>query len=106
MSAFKLSKAQIKQHVELHEELAAAESALESAIEAYNAVLAEAREHCQEIAETAQSEWDEKSERWQESDKGVEAQAWITEWADADLEEVEEPTTHAGLFCDLPECAG
>ena len=87
----KLSKTHAKQIEDLIAKLREAQEALAPAIVAYNAALAEAHgrlldalepyseaisyveEDVQSIAATLREEWDEKSEKWQESDRGIEA---------------------------------
>ena len=87
----KLSKTHAKQINDLVTMLREAQEALAPAIVAYNEALAEAHgklldalepygealsyveEDVQSIGATMREEWDEKSEKWQESDRGVEA---------------------------------
>jgi hypothetical protein len=71
----------------------------------YNDVLESARTLAGEIADSAQEQFDAKSERWQDSDQGVWVRAWIEQWQmsldDIDLELPEpleeiDPEEHAG----------
>ena len=55
---------------------AAAWAAVEAAVAAYNAALAEASEFAQEVSGRIGDDIDEKSEKWQESEKGEAAGAW------------------------------
>jgi hypothetical protein len=59
----------------------------------YNETLEAARALIGNIAEAAQEEFEAKSERWQESDKGIQVRIWIEQW-EMSLDDVE---------LDLPE---
>lgn len=58
-------------------------------VEAHNHSVAEARHFVGEIAETLRDEWDGKSEGWQESDRGRQAEAMVEAWECSDLNDVE-----------------
>lgn len=108
----KLNKDQIKQKAELvaelgdkygeledaHEKLKAAIAEawgdFEIAQSAYNGALEHARDFANEIADEAESAFNERSEKWQEGDAASAVRDWIGEWQDFDAEEstVEEPT--------------
>jgi hypothetical protein len=77
----------------------------------YNDVLAAARTLASNIAEVAQDEFDAKSERWQEGEKGIQVRSWIEQWQmsldDIDLELPEalaeiDPEEQAGELEDAP----
>jgi hypothetical protein len=60
-----------------------------------------------QISEAAQEQFDAKSERWQESDNGMQVRTWIEQWEmsldDIDLELPEpleeiDPDEHAGAL--------
>jgi hypothetical protein len=55
----------------------------------YNSVLEDVRAFAERIAERIESEIDEKSEKWQEGEKGEQAATWRDEWKDADFAEVD-----------------
>ena len=85
------------------------------AIEAYNDALREAAEFTGQIASDADFEFGEKSEKWQESERGQDARDWIDTWNDVDLEEIaiewpeeiEQPDLSAGERIDqLPDKPG
>jgi hypothetical protein len=86
---------------------------LTGAAAAYNQSLGSARNFAYAIAEEARGEFDDKSERWQEGDKGTEADAWIQQWEDASLDDVDfeppepmeeiDPSAHAVTLEDLPD---
>ena len=63
------------------------------ALEDYNETLAKARALAGGITETAHDEFDAKSERWQQSDKGVNVRNWIEQW-EVSLDDID---------LDLPE---
>lgn len=104
---FKLDKKESKRRADLIERLQERESALEDAVNVfntgletlrealrsdiarYNEVISEARGFAEDIASQADSDFDEKSERWQEGDKGQAASQWRSEWENAGLDDVE-----------------
>ena len=110
--SFKLTKEQRERRDELVEAFHEASSGLETAIAEYNAKLEEmkapveaalakynevgndAREFADEISGWAGGEIQERSERWQESERGQAAQSWCDEWSNLTFDEV---------TIDLPE---
>ncbi len=66
-----------------------ARAPVECALEAYNAVLSDARDFCEGIAADQQSFMEEKSEKWQEGDRGQAFQSWLDEWSGVELSDVE-----------------
>jgi hypothetical protein len=126
---FKLSKDQSSERVALAAALRAKAAALNLVIGAfnrgieplcqavaeaqaeYNATLDVARALAAGVAETAQTQFDAKSERWQDSETGIGVRSWIDEWQmsldELDLalpEPLEEldPELHAGEIEDAP----
>lgn len=105
--AFKLSKEESKQRVDLIARLQDAAEEVETAVSqfnsileeergnveeklaAYNSVLAEAKEFAEGVSTRAEEEISEKSDGWQESDRGRAAQEWQEEWANLCLDEAE-----------------
>ena len=67
-----------------------ASQAVHEALEDYNEILEKARTLASSVTEAAQEEFDAKSEKWQDSDKGVQVRSWIEQWEvsldDVDLE--------------------
>jgi len=122
--AFKLTKAQIADREQLvtslrekgealnaaivtfNETVAGQGEALTTAIQTYNEQLEEARSFVGTIAEDMRGEFDEKSEKWQEGDKGQEVQAWVEAWEGVDLEDVEVEIPEAIEEIDADEDAG
>jgi hypothetical protein len=130
--AFKLSKREAAQRDELaralaeradalrakiegyNDEMAERWRAVASAVEEYNGALTDARAFVEEVREGRQAEFDEKSERWQEGERGEAAATWLGEWEQPDLDDVEvaepEPVEepeleHAEVLENLPEAA-
>lgn len=64
----------------------------EELIKPYNDVLQEAYDFVEDIGSDRRSEYDDKSERWQEGDRGQAASEWVDSWENAvyDLEQVDE----------------
>lgn len=79
-------------------------------IDAYNEIITEANGVVEDIASEAESAYDEKSEKWQEGDRGQAVYEWFSELQNAQMEEVEQievpeqPTLdHDGTLENLPE---
>lgn len=105
--AFKLDKQDTARRNELAADLREAKGKIEDAIAVYNAAVAEARKPLEEalagynevvetargwaedIANQADNDISEKSDRWQESDKGTAATEWKDAWEGAEIEELE-----------------
>src|ERR1700733_1495655 len=102
--AFKLTKAQCKKRdalvTDLHEKgdafaaaiiafneaLDAVAKPLTDAAAAYNQGLESARNFASAIAQEARGAFDEKSDGWQEGDKGNEVEDWIQQWEEVCLD--------------------
>lgn len=118
--ATRLSKENADLTAVLEEQGAIIEAAYErinGAIDTYNGVLADAHSFIEDISQEAQSEFDDKSERWQEGDRGSEVQEWIESLDNAcsEMEELEQfafetPSIdladHADLINQLPNEPG
>ncbi len=74
---------------QFNEVVAPLSAAVEAASEAYNETLDASREFVGNFSESARSEFDERSERWQEGDTGKAADVFIKAWEDVDLEDVD-----------------
>jgi hypothetical protein len=68
---------------------AKAKGELEAAVMTYNERMAEADEFRDVTVGDMQGHFDEKSEKWQESERGQAYLNWINEWEGAELGEVE-----------------
>lgn len=105
--AFKLTKVEVEQRDQLVAALNTKYAALEDAVSEYNAKLAELREPLQhaldgyneaveqargfaeDIASQIDNDIEDKSEKWQESERGEAAIAWRDEWQGIDLSEID-----------------
>jgi hypothetical protein len=85
--------------------------AVHVALEDYNEILEKARTLASGVTEAAQPAFDAKSEKWQDSDKGIQVRSWIEQWEvsldDVDLELPEplteiDPDDHAGQIEGAP----
>lgn len=63
------------------------ESTVGEDIKEYNTFVREAQEFIEEMRDKMHSYYDERSESWQEGDKGDEYQEWMDIW-DSDLDEI------------------
>ena len=86
-----------------------------AALEAYNEALSDARIFAEEVGQAIDDQIAEKSERWQDGEKGEKAAEWRDEWQGATLDDVElelpEPLEEpdldaAGALEELPEEIG
>lgn len=127
--AFKLKRRELKRRDELIAELIDKRNKLASAIEKFNSALYDLKEELQpviddynatldalnsfrdEIVSRLDSEYESKSERWREGDRGLEAIEFIESWEalDADNIEIELPDdlgfdvlNHAEELSELP----
>lgn len=105
--AFKLDKQEIARRDELFGDLTDARAKLEDAVSVYNAevlklrealdaklaayneVVEEASGFAADIASAADGAIGDKSEKWQEGDRGQAATAWKDEWENASFDAVE-----------------
>jgi hypothetical protein len=132
--AFKLDKQEIARRDQIKEELVELRGKLEDAVSTYNAALEglkapveealaaynvaveEARGFAEDIANQADNEISNKSEKWQEGEKGQAASEWKDAWENEEFSEVEiqfpeelaiadEEIDHDGRLEGLPEAA-
>jgi hypothetical protein len=87
---------------------------INEAIEKYNDVLSEARGFVEDIASERDGEFDDRSENWQEGERGQATREWIDSLqtaADSELEAVEEiafeapdvsPEDHSSILDNIP----
>jgi len=100
--AFKLNKTESKRKSELADTLTSKlmtfeearasqtgkeDSTLSDALAEVLVALSETKEFVEEVASRMRDEYDEKSEKWQESDTASEIDEMINEWENADFEE-------------------
>src|ERR1700759_2389588 len=101
--AFRLTKGQLRQKQTLLTTLREAEQAFEGAVTAYNGAVEQAREWLQKTADGIRSEYDSKSERWQDNRTGQAVSVWLDEWDNIDADLVELPESVASAIEDLPD---
>lgn len=82
---------------EFNEALSVARDRLDVARQAYNSILEEARTFVGEVQGRLTDEYDEKSDKWKEGERGTEVEAWIEEWTDATGD------TFADVEFDMPD---
>jgi hypothetical protein len=78
----------------------AAAGPLEAATNKYNEALAEAREFAEGVASDIESHYDDKSERWQEGERGQAVQEMLGEWQGFDAEDLD---VHRPEEYELPD---
>ncbi len=71
-----------------NEAVLALRTTLEAAVAEYNEVVLAAQGFAEDIGRRADEEFDDKSERWQEGDKGQSAGEWRDAWQGAEFEEL------------------
>lgn len=84
-----------------NEELEAARVKMRGAIDDYNETLTAARGFAEDIASRLSDEIDEKSEKWQEGEKGEAAVAFKDEWEGVSLEEIDPDNVLPGDMEDI-----
>lgn len=55
----------------------------------YNKLVQQANEFVEETRDSMQTYYDERSEKWQEGERGQEFQSWLVEWDSTELEEID-----------------
>lgn len=91
----KLSKSQVEERGRHMAKLEETQVALEQAIAAYKAALVEAQQFCAGVAEEIRAYFDDKSEKWQEGERGQAYEEWATGWEGVEFPEVDEPSEQA-----------
>lgn len=95
--AFKLSKKQTTWLLGVIEELETKDTDLQNSekeeekakiVSEFNILLANIREQVETIAEEFRSDYDNKSETWQDSDRGQEVDDFICQWENLELEDL------------------
>lgn len=112
--AFKLNKDENQQHQQLIEDLRTTYEKIETLkkadpicitdlrlqIASYGVIVDETEDFRDTVASRLRSEFDDKSEKWQEGDKGSEVNEFITEWEDVTFETPEIPIDVTEFECD------
>lgn len=101
----RLSKKQIAERGNIAGRLSAARVDVDAAIIKYNEVLYDARDFASTITADAQSHYDDKSDKWQEGDRGTSYQDFINEWEGVELDDIDfdDVDDHAVKLEELPE---
>jgi hypothetical protein len=74
---------------EYNQEVEKLRTPVELAVTEYNELVGEARTLCSEVAAIASDSIGDKSEKWQEGDKGQAAQEWADAWDGVDLSDMD-----------------
>lgn len=99
----KLTVAQQNERLRIQALLNKKKELVEDAIAAYNEALVEAESFCSDIAERMSDYQSERTDKWQEGEKGDAYQTWMDEWT-PDFSELDLPDMdHAETLADLPE---
>ena len=104
--AFKLTKSQVVKINALASLLESQADEVKGAISSYNETLANSRSLLEDVACELDSEFENKSERWQEGERGEAVRAWIDLFEETcnDLEDLEMPEfSHSEALTGLPE---
>jgi len=88
--AIKLTTAEIKARAVIVGELELKYAELGTAISALNGVLEEARDWAENVTSRCRDEFNDKSEKWQEGERGTEAEEWIAGLEGLEIEEVDQ----------------
>ena len=72
----------------MNDAMTAAREIVEAEVEAYNAIVSEAEEFAQDVASQADEAISEKSEKWQEGERGQAAEQWKGEWEGLQFDEL------------------
>lgn len=95
-------------------EVSQAQTRLQGAIDAYNVAVDEARGFAEDVARAAEDAIDNKSEKWQEGEKGQAASEWKDAWENNELDEItvefpeeltidDTETDHGSKLDELPD---
>jgi hypothetical protein len=104
---FKLTKAETVTRDKLVADLRTAREHAERTISAYNVALQAARDFVAQHATAWRDQHDRRSQRWQRSDAGSVADAFISEWEGYQPEDAEPPEPEViEEFDALPNSAG
>lgn len=97
---------ELAQHIELITKLEKnlkTNPQLEANIVAYNAAIEDVRVFAGEVHERMSDEFEDKSEKWQESDAGTAAAEMLEAWEQIDLEDADEEGEFTSVLDDLNE---
>lgn len=98
----KLTKAETTARADFETTLRSAQEKLEDAVSLYNTTLNEVAEFISTVKDRLQEEFDNKSEGWQQGEKGQAAADFISSWENFNAEEADLQVDHAEEFTQLP----
>ena len=86
---------------------------LQAFVEGFQKAVEDAKAFCDDVSARLRDEFDDKSDTWKESDKGQEAESFVSTWEDASFEDVGDVETpeyerdtdysnHAAILEELP----
>jgi hypothetical protein len=73
--------------VAFNDAMTVARNELQAALDIYNEALTEAKAFAEDVAQNWENDFEEKSERWQEGEKGEAVREMIEAWQSVDLDE-------------------
>jgi len=73
--------------VAFNDAMTVARNELQAALDIYNEALTEAKTFAEDVAQNWENDFEEKSERWQEGEKGEAVREMIEAWQSVDLDE-------------------
>lgn len=111
--AFKLTKAQIKERDsmvaalrEKAEAMTAAKTAWEEAVNDYNGAISDTKTFVENLAAEFRDEYDNKSERWQEGERGEAASTFVEAWEEVSLDAHDADDTDIDTEADIDAVEG
>lgn len=87
----RLSKEQRKERDRIVGELEVAQLKLQDAIDAYMAKVADAQAFCASVVDDIDSYMSDKSDTWQEGDRGQAYEDWKSSWEEVEFPEIRPP---------------
>lgn len=84
-----------------NEKIGEINAALDKAVSDYSDVLSNVREWRDDLTESAQDEYNEKSDKWQEGEAAGSASAWIEAWNEIDFDDLDAITIDEIEVADL-----
>lgn len=78
----------------------------EEAVDKLNESIQAARDFRDEVVQEMQDYFDERSEKWHETENGQSYEAWKSEWEGFELEEIDKSEIDGESFGQLPEEPG
>jgi hypothetical protein len=104
----RLLKSEVERKAYLVSKLKDLEESIKPLLEEYNGIIGSINEFAENIKQRQQDYYDDRSESWQESDRGMEYECWKDEWDSFyELDEIECPDfVDIEEFENLPDSMG